>query len=141
MLLAVGGECLLRGGGGVGGRKCSTEDAGASRRDAGRLFIFPFERAGVLSQPRREPIASPSVRQPGRPLEESAAVLSPRGIVCQTHKRGSNISAALRYAGIQKLGVWMKCGKKERKKGQQQERKGEKYGSGYENYMQIKYNT
>lgn len=93
------------------------------RRNAGRLFIFPFERAGVLSQPRREPIASPSVRQPGRPLEESAAVLSPRGIVCQTHKRGSNISTALRYAGIQKLRVWTKYGGRERER-EKENRKG-----------------
>lgn len=100
--------------GGVAGGQCSPEDAGASRRDAGRLFIFPFERAGVLSQPRREPIASPSLRQRRRPLEESGAVLSPRGIVCQTHKRGSNISAAaLCYAaGLQKLGVWEQYEKK-----------------------------
>lgn len=94
----------------------STEDSGASQRDAGRLFIFPFERAGVLSQPRRESIASPSVQQPGRPLEESVALLSPRGIVCQTHKRESNINAALCYTGLQKLGVWKYSSRKAKEK-------------------------
>lgn len=134
-VVSVGEGGGVRGRSGGGGGQCSPEDAGASRRDAGRLFIFPFERAGVLSQPRREPIASPSLRQRRRPLEESGAVLSPRGIVCQTHKRGSNISAALCYAaGLQKLGVWEQY---EKKKYGSREGK-EKKISGSEYYWQIK---
>lgn len=66
----------------------------------GGLFIFPFERADALSQPRREQIAFMSVRHPRRRTEQSERrlleepcvaplfVLSGRGIVSQTHNLG-----------------------------------------------------
>lgn len=91
---------LLEGGGGAFRRIYPGELPRGRGEMLGGLFIFPFERADALSQPRREQIAFTSVRQPRRCAEQSERrlleercvallfVLSGRGIVSQTHNLG-----------------------------------------------------
>lgn len=68
---------LLEGGGGAFHRIYPGELPRGRGEMLGGLFIFPFERADALSQPRREQIAFMSVRQPRRRAEQSEA--SPGG--------------------------------------------------------------
>lgn len=91
---------LLQGGGGAFHRIYPGELPRGRGEMLGGLFIFPFERADALSQPRREQIAFMSVRQPRRRAEQSERrlleercvaplfVLSGGGIVSQTHNLG-----------------------------------------------------